>query len=222
MNYVVYCVTNHINGKTYIGVHRTENINDDYMGSGKLVKLAIKKYGIENFSKKILFCFDNAEEMFETERQCILEMKPDYNLHPGGSGSFEYINDVVLTDDKRKLGRRNANKVLEEKYGEGYQTILGQKGVAALKAKNPNHMKEMQQKSLAKAKIFGGTFLGKTHTDETKSIISEKAKVHQKGSRNSQYGTCWIKNLDSMESKKIDKNDLSIWESRGWIKGRFT
>ena len=53
-NYLIYSITNLVNGKMYIGCHITYDINDDYMGSGKLIKLAIKKMGLINLKK--LFC----------------------------------------------------------------------------------------------------------------------------------------------------------------------
>lgn len=37
MHYTVYVITNNINRKVYIGKHQTKDINDDYMGSGKLL-----------------------------------------------------------------------------------------------------------------------------------------------------------------------------------------
>jgi hypothetical protein len=51
----VYIIENLINNRKYIGQHKYSGLNDKkYMGSGKILRLAIEKYGIENFKKTVI------------------------------------------------------------------------------------------------------------------------------------------------------------------------
>ena len=52
MYYIIYKTTNLLNNMIYIGSHQTANLNDGYLGSGKYLKKAIKKYGKEILSLK--------------------------------------------------------------------------------------------------------------------------------------------------------------------------
>ena len=89
MFYYLYKITNWFNGKIYIGVHKTINLDDGYMGSGKLIKRAIKKYGLEYFTKEILQQFNSVEEMLIMESQIVnkefVKNENTYNLIIGGS-----------------------------------------------------------------------------------------------------------------------------------------
>ena len=105
MFYTIYKITNKINGKIYIGKHQTKDLNDGYMGSGKNLRRAISKYGIENFEKEILFQFDTEHKMNSKEAELVTEefcLREDtYNLCPGGQGGWGYINHNILTGEKR-------------------------------------------------------------------------------------------------------------------------
>lgn len=101
--YYVYETENLINGKKYIGKHHS-NIkpeNDGYLGSGKLITSAIKKYGRDNFKRKILCMCDTEEEAFEMEAfyieaVCAYGNPNYYNLIPGGKGTpSKYVSLVV-------------------------------------------------------------------------------------------------------------------------------
>ena len=69
MKYIVYKTTNTINGKYYIGAHRTDNLNDGYVGSGVGLKRAIEKYGKENFVTETLHTLRTEDEMYAKEKQ---------------------------------------------------------------------------------------------------------------------------------------------------------
>lgn len=110
MFYYLYKITNLINNKIYVGVHRTNNLNDGYFGSGLNLHRAIKKYGKENFLKEILEYFSNESLMFEREKQLVntafVKSANTYNIVEGGNGSFSYINS--LPNQGHKLGQQKA------------------------------------------------------------------------------------------------------------------
>lgn len=93
MYYLIYKTTNKKNGKFYIGAHSTNNINDDYLGSGVALKRAIKKYGKDNFKKEIMFICETKEEMFYLEEKLVDPDNPlSYNMRKGGKGGWEHVD----------------------------------------------------------------------------------------------------------------------------------
>ena len=96
-----YKITNNLNGHFYYGVHNTNNLNDGYMGSGKRLHYAYKKYGIENFTKEILKYFNTTKEAFEYEAEVVNEnlVKDNncYNIKQGGEG-WQTIGLITVKD----------------------------------------------------------------------------------------------------------------------------
>ena len=105
--YAIYKITNLKNDKIYVGFHtidgcgiKTDYIGvgsifkDGYMGSGKLIKSAIEKYGPESFCQEILKVFDNKKEAEEYEKTIVNKDftldKTTYNLSLGGNVCILY------------------------------------------------------------------------------------------------------------------------------------
>ena len=69
------------------------------MSSGIALKNSIKKYGIENFVKEILYYFDDEKEMFQKELELVdadFVLREDtYNLSKGGTG---FDRDVCVSN----------------------------------------------------------------------------------------------------------------------------
>jgi len=194
-----------MNGKIYIGSHKTPNLNDGYMGSGKYLKRALEKHGIDNFVKEILFIFDTPELMYAKEAELVneefLTEANTYNLKVGGFGGWDYVNKNNSSHSKEHMNKMCKARI--SKYPNG--TFYGR-----------SHTEETNKRiSTSLAALALRTFLGKKHTDATKQLISEKAKIHSKGKRNSQFGTMWITN--EVESKKIKKTELI---PEGYRRGR--
>lgn len=120
MYFTIYKITNNINGKYYIGKHQTKNIDDEYMGSGKLIQSAIKKYGIENFTKEILHICKTEEEMNLLEKKLVVISENTYNLCEGGKGGFSYIRNLPTHKDSCKKGGIKAAKIHRKKFEEDF------------------------------------------------------------------------------------------------------
>jgi len=97
--YIIYETTNRINNKKYIGIHKCEDYDDDYLGSGIALRKALVKYGKENFYRCILFVFDNIEEAINKEIELvnddIVNSEDYYNIALGGN--FYNNEDTIGT-----------------------------------------------------------------------------------------------------------------------------
>lgn len=87
----IYKITDTRNNKYYIGKHKSPIIDDQYWGSGKIIKNIYKKYGIEVLNREILQECDSVTELNEAEKYWILKLDATnkdvgYNLASGGDG----------------------------------------------------------------------------------------------------------------------------------------
>lgn len=124
MKYIVYKTTNMVNSKFYIGVHNGSN--DGYLGSGSLLKEAIRKYGRDCFIRETISTFDTSEEAYEYEKSLItddlISSSDCYNIGPGGYGGdkISYLDPdrkkkIYLEQSIRNTGRKDSDEIREIK-----------------------------------------------------------------------------------------------------------
>jgi hypothetical protein len=201
MEYIVYQITNLLNGKYYVGAHQTSEIDDGYMSSSKVVKNAIKKHGKENFKKEVLYNFLTLEEMFKKEAEIVDEKfvnrKNTYNLKTGGTGSTSHMNTRDEAHSKRcsDAARNQKNRYDISQHGVKYQF-----GLDAERTARATELSRSPEAIAKRKKTFS------------------KIK-HQQGEKNSQFGSRWIYSLSEEKSKKILKSDPI---PEGWLLGRKT
>lgn len=88
----IYITENLVNGKKYLGQRVYKGRWKYYLGSGKLLKKAIKAYGSSNFSRKIIYEAADLADLNRAEKYFIelynAVADPNwYNLTEGGKGS---------------------------------------------------------------------------------------------------------------------------------------
>lgn len=184
----------------------TSNLDDGYMGSGKIINRAFEKYGLDNFKKDILEFFDTSEAMYAREKEIVTDeflLREDvYNLRRGGTGGFDYINKTSMNNSVGNNIKAGAATALKYKEDEEFRIkiskdmsermVLRWKDGVVDKPSSKEHMDYMLTKSLDPIAI------------EKRKETFAKNK-HQQGSSNSQFGTIWI--TDGIVNKKIKKDD---------------
>lgn len=199
---VIYKTTNLINGKIYIG-QDTKN-NQNYLGSGKILKYSINKYGKDNFIKEILEYCKNIDELNEREKYWITELNSTnreigYNVTFGGQSGW-MLGLKHTEDTKLNYSIKRKGVLIGEKNG-----MYGKKHTDESKKKMSNpkfgsdngmygkkHSEETKNKMSNKLIGEANPFYGKKHSEETKQKMSETAK----------------KRKGSPTSKKVSVGDL--------------
>jgi hypothetical protein len=222
--YLIYQIKNLKNQKIYIGCHKTDDLEDGYMGSGTLLKRAISKHGLSSFKKTILHIYDNPDDMFAKEAELVnqkfVSRKDTYNLKIGGYGGFDHINKEK---DESYLKVRSDNGKNSVSCGWSAHHTKRKNDPEYRKRHIQNAIEGKRKKSIllhGDPKESFRTFKGKKHKESTKKKIGEKASINQMGKGNSQYGTFWMYNLELELNKKVKNEDLEEHLSEGWIKGR--
>lgn len=214
----IYKTTCQITGKFYVGMHSTDNLDDGYLGSGKILGYSRRKYGDENHKKEIIEMCPTREALKLREKEIVNEhllADPlNINLKYGGEGGFEHQNlnaevqrskgikgnakmKVLRATDSAWVESTSANITsgLKASYAEG-RVVTG--------CTVGEGLKEMQRRAQTPAAW-----------EKRKSTWTETK--FQQGEKNSQFGTCWIHN--HQHAKKIKKEELEKFLVLGYQKG---
>lgn len=109
---IIYQTVNLVNNKKYIG-KQWNTLNKKYLGSGKALKLAIKKYGIQNFRKDVLedliddFTTLSEKEIYYINLYDAVHSKEFYNIASGGTGG-KTVEKQIWTKESRKKASESA------------------------------------------------------------------------------------------------------------------
>ena len=188
-------------GKYYIGMHSTDDLDDGYFGSGQRISRSIKKHGRERHSKQILEFCESRRILRDREKEIITEeMRNDplcMNIAPGGGGGFIDSNHQrKCSSAGGKIGGKIAGPI-----------------VGKMKSAKENRLKtNMKRYGVGNKPTYG--MLGKNHSIESRQQMS----ISGSGEKNSQFGTCWV----TKDSKpiKIKKEQVDEYLANGYSRGR--
>ena len=214
----MYEITNLINGKKYIGKRACKcDIEEDvYMGSSKVLKEAIRKYGVCNFKKDIIFICKDENEAYEKEEEYItlknaVNDRNYYNLCGGGKGagsgknnprfgkklSKKHIDILINSNKNRKISDETRAKFSKNRKGK----FLGEN--------NPFYGKKHTEETKLKISIASSN---RTLSEETKVKISNSLK----GEKSPMYN---VPKTDSIKEKiSISRKGKLVGGDNPWSK----
>jgi hypothetical protein len=158
-----YRTTNNINNKFYIGIHKSNtNIKDNYIGCGvrrqadarlnTRFHAAVRKYGYNNFISVIIKTFNNYADALLWENEYItddmIQSDSCYNMKRGGKGGGYKWSEEKKQDVR---DRGTYKKSSDTKF-------------------------KLSIAAIERFKVEQGTFTGKTHTIETRELLSSVRK----------------------------------------------
>lgn len=154
----IYCITNKINGKKYIG--QSIDIIDRFRqhkkkSSNQIISKAIRKYGVDNFNFEILLrcphmCMNYWENYYIIKHNTINPI--GYNLESGGTDRYFISNE---TRNKMSISAKNRPKISEETKTKLSKASKGRKWSPESKAKLSNSVKGENNHQWK-----GGNFIG--------------------------------------------------------------
>jgi hypothetical protein len=204
-------------GKYYIGMHSTDDLDDGYFGSGKLLAYSIKKHGKEKHKKEILEFLGTREALKLREKELVnKELLGDIrcmNLKLGGEGGGKFKDaehQRKCTEAGKGLGMRTIieRRKVDQNFDHLYRSALS-KAQKNFAINNPEEMIKRQKRICLAATSI-------------KSIAKRKLTLasinHQQGEKNSQFGSCWVSN--GVKPIKIKKEQLDEYLLNGYSRGR--
>ncbi len=183
----VYETRNLLTNQKYIGYcSKHPDISKSYLGSGKIISSAIKKYGKENFQKTILKEFDTEHEarMYEEyliEKYDAINDIMFYNLTKGGYGGWS--ENAIQS----KSSEQTRNKIRNTLTGRKRPKEIGQKTGAKLKGRKQslteienrrqsllNYYRTIDKSELTgRYKKISNALTGKPKSDTTKDKLGK-------------------------------------------------
>ena len=233
-----YKIVNNINDNFYYGIHSTDDLDDNYKGSGTRLRVAYKKYGLSNFTKHILRFFDTRNELLKYEREIVTPSLCNentcYNIVVGGCGSDVFLISVRdsngnPTQVSRDEFIKNSNKYVHHSKGR----IVLNNGLIH-KYVLPNEL----DKYLSNGWVRGGVSRNIGAKSQVKGFVwltdgKNQKRVHKQYieeyiSKGWTIGTCqkstkgYIKLTNGVENVSIDPNhteQINYYLSKGWVYG---
>jgi group I intron endonuclease len=207
---IIYLTTNNINGMIYIG--QTVTTNQYYLGSGRRIINAVKKYGRENFTRRTLQTCKTQEHLNQAEIYWIKKFDSQdrsigYNIANGGN------SDATCAESTKQLLREmNLGKTISEE-----QKVLISNTLKGRKL-SKEHVENMKGSQKGYKHIIKEGKVKRVPPELVNRYLSEGWKFSYKERKAPKNGLKTINKLGIY--KRVPQNELLFYLADGWEIGK--
>ena len=138
-----------------------------------------------------------------------------YNLKVGGDGGWDFCNRPENHNNKGNH-RKTGFCYMKDEIGRN-------PGRATVESYSNEEFNEYRKRISIGVRRFlnehGSAWVGRKHKEETKKKISEKNKISQLGSKNSQFGTKCMFNESLKKTIHVKSDEVQKYLDDGWKLG---
>ena len=214
--YKITCTAGSFKDKFYFGQHTTENLDDNYHGSGHKLLSYLKKYP-NDYIKEVISFYDTEEELNKAEYDIIhpyLGSEMCLNINEGGYyGKPSYETRKKISESN--IGREPWNKGkkgIQTAWNKGLKNWMSDEGKKSLSEKIKNrpptkgftghHFTEYQRANISNGMKNSEKFQETMKSQEYRNKLSESLKGKNTWSKGSKR---------SEETKKKQSEARKLW-----------
>ena len=193
MKSYVYCITNLINGKRYIGKSNYPEARwrkHQRSVDGYYLHSSIRKYGIDNFEFEVIAEFSSEEAAFLAENKLIAILRTNdknrgYNLNEGGRGGSNPSPETRKRMGQANIGRKHTEEWKQQNSARQKGKIRSEetrKNIAAGllgKKLSDDHRSKLRGKKRNPEQVenIRRSIIGRKMSQETRDKMSQSAKA---------------------------------------------
>lgn len=217
----VYKTINLVNGKIYIGQHKSDKFDYTYLGSGVKLRNAIRKYGVQNFKVEVICWCETKHEIDYKERFCITFFKSQddrigYNIADGGEGGN--IFSTLSSDRKLQVSSRLKQVWLDRTAEEKRQLRIQYSKGARIRESVMTDEDKLRRSELLSQKMSDRIHI---HKGDIHKLVKSYGldEYLENGYELGQRSESRVNIHKDGKNIRIEKSELSTYIEQGWKEG---
>lgn len=222
----IYKTINLLNGMIYIGQKKSPKfLGNAYLGSGKLLRKAVKKYGHDNFRVELLESIESQEDMdtqeiFWIQYYNATDHNVGYNISEGG-----FVNRTMVGENNPFYGKHHTDKTNQINSEKHKGKTAWNKGLDKSDPRVAKYAVKLHKCTHARGRIwiYKDNYSKMVYSSEVQSFLQLGWNLGRGTVNRSQPSSLVGRKRinDGCVEKTVSLEELNSYKEQGWKLGRL-